>query len=1008
MLFEVSFVNVQVADVKDKLETLRASLVEAEAELASTTARLTVAEKALGKAKRQRLQQDTAFGAKLKEHVKINPSLIELRKQAEHLSKKIARSRDKQAQLQREHDTQREELAALEQQQFDLQQARKEWEAQVARQQAESKSVALDDEQLEQYNVLKEKAALAAMQQRHLLADLQTRQLLTREELEALEAKQQALTRRRADLEQDQRAVAARLAHQQTVAEEARAQMAELEAQRAAHEARREAALRERDQLTEALQTMQEQLRDEKMDRKQSEREARFQQSLEAMTRLYSGVRGRLMDLAEPRQRKYQAAASVAMGRHMEAIVVDTRATAVECLQYLKSQRVGVATFLPLDSIQASPVQERLRALGGSAKLVCDVLTYDKELEKAVLYAVGSAVVCDTDAEAKELCYGRERLKTITLAGTVYHKSGVVSGGAASSAAKWTRAKLEALKKRRDEHVAQLDRIAHELRAQSNAEDTQSALASLSVRQRAAQVELAQCEAKLGVVNAELATVDRELAALQPQIQGARTAAQAADALVRSGEDDVRAREASVFADWCRRVGVASVAQYEAEAVSVAHQRNERRLQFAAQEARLTAALNYGRSRDVDAASRSAAEAARADEQQLATVQKELAKLAKQEDGLLKQLEALKAKVLELKAAEADADAEARQVRAARQERTTAVGERSNAVAAAESALRALQSRRHAVLRRAAVDEVHLPTDGGPMEVEEDGGGGEQFREAQSSQSQVEVFDEEDRLQFDLSDLRAELRSVHTEAEFNRLLGEMQTELASITMQLSRMNPNLKAVDKLREVKGKIAEIDAGLKDARRQGQTVAQRFQEVRDERLKLFMDCFQHVSEQIERVYDNLTRATVRDPVTASGGGSVSGKAFLTLQDLHEPWSAGITYQAIPPQKRMWNYEQLSGGERSLASLALIFAIQSFKPAPFFVLDEIDAALDEGNVKLLTRFIQEHAASCQFIIISLKDTFFAQADALVGVYKDNAGECSRSLSLDLRNRVYTAPLVN
>ncbi len=76
------------------------------------------------------------------------------------------------------------------------------------------------------------------------------------------------------------------------------------------------------------------------------------------------------------------------------------------------------------------------------------------------------------------------------------------------------------------------------------------------------------------------------------------------------------------------------------------------------------------------------------------------------------------------------------------------------------------------------------------------------------------------------------------------------------------------------------------------------------------------------------------------------MAGKAFLTLQDTHEPWNAGITYQTIPPTKRLWSFEQLSGGERSLASLALIFAIQSYKPAPFFVLDEVDAALDPQNV--------------------------------------------------------------
>ncbi len=358
----------------------------------------------------------------------------------------------------------------------------------MTRQQAQSRSVALDDAQLQEYSTLKEEATRASLAERNRAAELQTQLALRREELSALRSKQEALGRRRADLQLDQQTHALRLQQHTAAAEEARAKVAELEAAQASQEARSAQALQEREQLTEALHVMQEQLRDEKLDRKQSEREVKFQQTLEALKRIYPGVRGRLLDLAEPRQRRFHAACSVAMGRHMDAIVVDDRATAVECMQYLKTQRAGVATFLPLDTIQVKPVAERLRTLSGGSKLVCDVLVYDKAVERAVLYAVGSTMVCETDADAKELCYGRERVKAVTLTGTVYHKSGVVTGGAASNAAKWTRAKLEALKKRRDEHVAQLERIAQELRAQAPPDVAQAQLASLTVRLRAAEV----------------------------------------------------------------------------------------------------------------------------------------------------------------------------------------------------------------------------------------------------------------------------------------------------------------------------------------------------------------------------------------------------------------------------------------------------------------------------------------------------------------------------------------
>jgi structural maintenance of chromosome 1 len=128
LLFEVSYVNTQLLTLADELATAQARLSESEAELETSSRALEAAEKELGKAKRQRLQQEGSVTAKLKEHSKINPNVVDLRKQVEHLTKKMERARDNDATLQREHDTQSEELQQLERQLFELQQAKKDWE----------------------------------------------------------------------------------------------------------------------------------------------------------------------------------------------------------------------------------------------------------------------------------------------------------------------------------------------------------------------------------------------------------------------------------------------------------------------------------------------------------------------------------------------------------------------------------------------------------------------------------------------------------------------------------------------------------------------------------------------------------------------------------------------------------------------------------------------------------------------------------------------------------------
>lgn len=93
----------------------------------------------------------------------------------------------------------------------------------------------------------------------------------------------------------------------------------------------------------------------------------------------------------------------------------------------------------------------------------------------------------------------------------------------------------------------------------------------------------------------------------------------------------------------------------------------------------------------------------------------------------------------------------------------------------------------------------------------------------------------------------------------------------------------------------------------------------------------------------------------------------------------------------------DQLSGGERTMAALALLFSIHSFRPAPFFVLDEVDAALDNSNVKKIRDYMQRRSRDFQCIVITLKDTFFEYADSLVGICKDVNSLSSRVLTLDL-----------
>merc|ERR1711935_39336 len=136
----------------------------------------------------------------------------------------------------------------------------------------------------------------------------------------------------------------------------------------------------------------------------------------------------------------------------------------------------------------------------------------------------------------------------------------------------------------------------------------------------------------------------------------------------------------------------------------------------------------------------------------------------------------------------------------------------------------------------------------------------------------------------------------------------------------------------------------------------------------------------------------------MTKSSKHPLGGNAYLTLDDTEEPFKGGMKFNAMPPMKRFRDMYQLSGGEKTVASLALLFAIHSYHPAPIFVMDEVDAALDNINLRKVCNYIQQRSqVDFQCIVISLKDMFYERSQSLVGICKDVGTNSSQTLTSDL-----------
>jgi len=164
--------------------------------------------------------------------------------------------------------------------------------------------------------------------------------------------------------------------------------------------------------------------------------------------------------------------------------------------------------------------------------------------------------------------------------------------------------------------------------------------------------------------------------------------------------------------------------------------------------------------------------------------------------------------------------------------------------------------------------------------------------------------------------------------------------------------------------------------------------FHRIRNDRYNRFKEAFDHIDEALKTIYTDMTKSS-KHPL--------GGNAYLSLDDSDEPYNGGMKFNAMPPMKRFRDMEQLSGGEKTVAALALLFAIHSYRPAPFFVMDEVDAALDNVNVLKVCNYIRQRSGDFQCIVISLKDMFYERSQSLIGVCRDVATSSSRTLTLDL-----------
>merc|ERR1719331_2896876 len=208
---------------------------------------------------------------------------------------------------------------------------------------------------------------------------------------------------------------------------------------------------------------------------------------------------------------------------------------------------------------------------------------------------------------------------------------------------------------------------------------------------------------------------------------------------------------------------------------------------------------------------------------------------------------------------------------------------------------------------------------------------------------------------------------------------DIEAKMLTLEGNIAQMKPNLTVITDYRakveawkEKQEDFEKVNAERDEKRREVDL-------LRQQRLDAFMAGFQIISLKLKEMYQMIT---------------LGGDAELELVDTLDPFSEGIHFSVRPPKKSWKQIQNLSGGEKTLSSLALVFALHHYKPTPLYFMDEIDAALDFRNVSIIANYIKDRTKNAQFIIISLRNHMFECADRLMGIYKTHDQSKSVTIS--------------
>ena len=694
---------------------------------------------------------------------------------------------------------------------------------------------------------------------------------------------------------------------------------------------RKEAELeRQETELKEAIRRLETEYSELQAEKKVSNRMNKGDEAVDAILelrnkRMATGIHGTVQELATV-QPGYETALSVAAGGKMKAIVVSDDQVASDCISYLKKEKLGRVTFLPLSKmISGKPRAKAIMTVKQTEGYATDLIDYDEKYANVFWYVFQDTLVVNTIAEARALMGG---IRLVTKSGELLEASGAMTGGtlSAQSIMKFgaaSESKLDEVSAKLGSANDSLDALRTKLREiRDGIRTMDDEMRKLSSAGMGAQAQIGQLTAKISELKRsrqqiidELNTKNKECDEAEKQRSGLKKELDVITASVtamRTERTEVRERINEIApAEMQERIRKVrdSIYKLSEEVTELRSDKNELDTQISG--------LNKQRE--------SYEGQIRSVEKKIKESREDIARYGKEMERITIELEALRR-------IESEMEAGIGELR----------GERDALVAKGFK----LSSERESVQEK-------IETKDGVRS---------------SNEAQINIVTE------NLNQIRAEIAEIKIEVNLPiPSEEEIKRTIRSCENILSRIgNVNLRAIEDYEERKGRYDSLMTDVSKLKSQIKELSDLTDSLNSQKKGLFMQSYDAVNKNFIQIYMQL-----------SGG----GEAFMGLENEDDPFLGGLMINAKPKNGKLLRLEALSGGEKSLTALAFIFAIQEYQPSPFYVLDEVDMFLDSVNAEMVAKRIKESSGKAQFIQVSLRKVTLAMADHLIGVTRPPSG---------------------